>query len=200
MNKNYSKNSEVELKLFNQIEKNKNHTQRSISKELNIALGLSNALIKKFINKGFLKLSQAPMKRYFYYITPKGLVEKAKLTTQFLQSSLKFYNRIKNQYEKEFLKIKKNKHNKIFLVGISEFTEIAILVAKITDIKIEAIIDNNYQKSKFCDINVRNQIDQYLNDKQKVLFIISSQTGISGFNKKLLGKTNVIKPDFLLLD
>ena len=50
MNKS-NKNTEIELKLFNQIEKTKNHTQRSISKELNIALGLSNALIKKFLNK-----------------------------------------------------------------------------------------------------------------------------------------------------
>ena len=101
MNKS-NKNTEIELKLFNQIEKTKNHTQRSISKELNIALGLSNALIKKFLNKGFLKLSQAPMKRYFYYITPKGLVEKAKLTSEFLTSSFDFYNKIKDQYEKEF--------------------------------------------------------------------------------------------------
>ena len=200
MNKNFSKNTEVELKLFNQIEKNKNHTQRSISKELNIALGLSNALIKKFINKGFLKLSQAPMRRYFYYITPKGLVEKAKLTTQFLKSSLEFYTRIRDQYEKEFLKIKKIKHNKIILVGISEFTEIAILAAKITDIKIDLIVDENYHKRKFCEINVKYQIDPYLNDKQKVLFIISSQAGISNVLKKLSGKKNVITPDFLLLD
>tara|TARA_B100000242_G_C42953288_1_gene442060 strand:+ start:366 stop:968 length:603 start_codon:yes stop_codon:yes gene_type:complete len=200
MNKNFSKNTEVELKLFNQIEKNKNHTQRSISKELNIALGLSNALIKKFINKGFLKLSQAPMRRYFYYITPKGLVEKAKLTTQFLKSSLEFYTRIRDQYEKEFLKIKKIKHNKIILVGISEFTEIAILAAKITDIKIDLIVDENYRKRKFCEINVKYQIDPYLSDKQKVLFIISSQAGISNFLKKLSGKKNVITPDFLLLD
>tara|TARA_A100001035_G_scaffold275544_1_gene269101 strand:+ start:190 stop:792 length:603 start_codon:yes stop_codon:yes gene_type:complete len=200
MNKNFSKNTEVELKLFNQIQKNKNHTQRSISKELNIALGLSNALIKKFINKGFLKLSQAPMRRYFYYITPKGLVEKAKLTTEFLKSSLEFYNKIRNQYEKEFLKIKKNKHDKIILIGISEFTEIAILAAKITDINIDIIVDANYRRRKFCDINVRGQIDQYLTEKQKVLFIISSQTGISVFLKKLSGKQNVIKPDFLFLD
>lgn len=200
MNKNYSKSTEVELKLFNQIEKNKDHSQRSISKELNIALGLSNALLKKFVNKGFLKLSQAPMRRYFYYITPKGLVEKAKLTSDFLKSSLQFYNKIRNQYEKEFIKIKKNKYTKIILVGISEFTEIAILAAKLVDIKINFIVDENYKKRKFCDISVKSQLDSYLSNKQNNLFVISSQNGVTNFIEKLSKKKNVIKPDFLLLD
>tara|TARA_X000000950_G_scaffold280524_1_gene375331 strand:- start:37303 stop:37905 length:603 start_codon:yes stop_codon:yes gene_type:complete len=200
MNKKLLKNTEVELKLFDQIEKNKDHSQRSISKELNIALGLSNALLKRFVSKGFLKLSQAPMKRYFYYITPKGLVEKTKLTSEFLKSSLQFYNKIRNQYEKEFNKIKRNRYTKIILVGISEFTEIAILAAKLTDIKINFIVDENFKKRKFCEVPVRSQIDQYLNDKQNTLFVISSQNGISNFMKKLLKKKNVIKPNFLLLD
>ena len=200
MNKKLLKNTEVELKLFDQIEKNKDHSQRSISKELNIALGLSNALLKRFVSKGFLKLSQAPMKRYFYYITPKGLVEKTKLTSEFLKSSLQFYNKIRNQYEKEFNKIKRNRYTKIILVGISEFTEIAILAAKLTDIKINFIVDENFKKRKFCEVPVRSQIDQYLNDKQNTLFVISSQNGISNFMKKLSKKKNVIKPNFLLLD
>ncbi len=198
MNRNY-KNTEIELKLFNQIEKTKNHTQRSISKELNIALGLSNALIKKFLNKGFLKLSQAPMKRYFYYITPRGLVEKAKLTSEFLTSSFDFYNKIKDQYEKEFNKIKKQKPSKIILVGISEFTEIAILAAKITEVKIDYIAESSFKKKKFCDISVRTNISYFLNLKQNTYFVLSSQKGINNFLKKIPKNRFLVKPDFLLL-
>ena len=140
------------------------------------------------------------MRRYFYYITPKGLVEKAKLTSDFLKSSLQFYNKIRNQYEKEFIKIKKNKYTKIILVGISEFTEIAILAAKLVDIKINFIVDENYKKRKFCDISVKSQLDSYLSNKQNNLFVISSQNGVANFIEKLSKKKNVIKPDFLLLD
>lgn len=199
MNKS-NKNTEIELKLFNQIEKTKNHTQRSISKELNIALGLSNALIKKFLNKGFLKLSQAPMKRYFYYITPKGLVEKAKLTSEFLTSSFDFYNKIKDQYEKEFYKIKKQKPSKIILVGISEFTEIAILAAKITEVEIDCIAESSFKKEKFCDIPVRSNINQFLSFKQNTYFVLSSQKGITNFLKKIPKNRFLVKPDFLLMN
>ena len=199
MNKSYNKNTEIELRLFNQIEKNKNHSQRSISKELNIALGLSNALIKKFLSKGFLKLSQAPMKRYFYYITPRGLIEKAKLTKEFLTSSLDFYNKIRNQYEKEFQKIKKQKPSKIILIGISEFTEIAILAAKITEVKIDYIVEPNFKKKKFCDISIKTNINRFLNLKQNVFFILSSQKGIYNILTKIPKNRHLVKPDFLLL-
>ncbi len=199
MNKSYNKNTEIELRLFNQIEKNKNHSQRSISKELNIALGLSNALIKKFLSKGFLKLSQAPMKRYFYYITPRGLIEKAKLTKEFLTSSLDFYNKIRNQYEKEFQKIKKQKQSKIILVGISEFTEIAILAAKITEVKIDYIVESNFKKKKFCDISIKTDINRFLNLKQNIFFVLSSQKGISNILTKIPKNRYLVKPDFLLL-
>ena len=74
MNKNSVKNVELELKLLNEIERKKNHSQRSLSKNLNVALGLANAILKKFVNKGVLKLKQAPMRRYFYYLTPHYLI------------------------------------------------------------------------------------------------------------------------------
>ena len=80
MNSKTSKNIELELKILDKIEKTENLSQRIISKDLNVALGLANSLIKKFIKKGFLKLKEAPMKRYLYYITPKGMIEKTKLT------------------------------------------------------------------------------------------------------------------------
>tara|TARA_B100000579_G_C22812304_1_gene845911 strand:+ start:1166 stop:1765 length:600 start_codon:yes stop_codon:yes gene_type:complete len=199
MNKNISKNVEIELKLLNEIEKKKNHSQRSISKELNIALGLANNLIKKFVSKGFLKLSQAPMKRYFYYITPKGLVEKAKLTSEFLRSSFEFYNKIRNEYEKEFLKIKKSKPESVILIGVSEFTEIAILAAKICDIKIDSIIEKNYKKKSFCEIDVNTTVSKQYFDSKNTFFIVSSRNGVDEFLIRLK-KKKIIKPKFLLLD
>ena len=56
MNVESKKNVEIELKLLAKIQENKNISQRSISKELNVALGFANSLVKKFVKKGFLKL------------------------------------------------------------------------------------------------------------------------------------------------
>ena len=93
MNAKIRKNTELELKILSKIEKSENLSQRIISKELNVALGLANSLIKKLVKKGYLKLKEAPMKRYLYYLTPQGLIEKTKLTREFLETSLFFFKR-----------------------------------------------------------------------------------------------------------
>ena len=51
MNKKLT-NVETEIKLFDKLSESKNHTQRSISKDLGVALGVANALIKKLSHGG----------------------------------------------------------------------------------------------------------------------------------------------------
>ena len=140
---------EIKLKLLNHIAKKNNQSQRSISQELNVALGFANSLIKKFLKKGLLKLSQAPFRRYSYYVTPNGFLEKARLVTDFVGSSLDFYKNAKSEYEKE---LKNIKNKKIIFVGISELTEMAILVSNIHDIKIKAIYEENSKINNFCKV------------------------------------------------
>ena len=104
-------------------------------------MGFANSLIKKFLKKGtFLKITEAPMKRYIYYITPKGFAEKSKLVGQFIDSSA-FIRRPKKEYEDKFLKIKEQNFNKVILVGTGELSEIAVLSASITNTKIYCIFD-----------------------------------------------------------
>ena len=122
MNIKNEKNIELELKLLSKINESENVSQRSISKDLDVALGLANALIKKFVKKGFLKLKEAPMQRYLYYLTPEGMLEKTKLTKQFLESSLLFYKNAKEEYEKEFLRLKRKKDSLILLIADNTFT------------------------------------------------------------------------------
>ena len=89
------------------------------------------------------------MKRYIYYITPKGFVEKSKLVGQFIDSSLAFYKKTKKEYEDEFLKIKEQNFNKVILVGTGELSEIAVLSASITNTKIYCIFDEKLKITSF---------------------------------------------------
>ena len=143
-------NIELKLKLFNEIERNVSQSQRSLSKELGVALGLANSLLKKFVKKGMLKISQAPMKRNKYYLTPKGFVEKAKLTSEYLKFSLDFFKKSKQHFETEFKNLKKDNYDEIILIGIGELSEIAILAANIQNIKISYILSFSAKKKYFC--------------------------------------------------
>jgi DNA-binding MarR family transcriptional regulator len=52
-------------------------TQRSLSRDLGIAVGLVNAYVKRCTKRGLIKVRQIPPRRYGYYLTPKGFVEKS---------------------------------------------------------------------------------------------------------------------------
>ncbi len=201
MNSENSKNLEIQLKLINELEKNSKQSQRTISKELNVALGFANSLIKRFVKKGFLKLSEAPMKRYIYYITPKGLVEKAKLTSEYIQNSLDFYKKTKDDYEKEFKKIKKKENVKLILAGTGELAEIAILAANIQDIKISYIFDPNSNLSSFCGIEVRKQIKKKeKNDMKNIFFLTESKNPQEVLhNLKKIKNHKIVIPKWLMV-
>lgn len=173
MNIQKDKNIKLQLKLINEIEKRKSISQRIISKELGVALGLANALIKSFIKKGFLKLSQAPIKRYAYYLTPKGLTEKSRLTAQYLKNSLEFFKTSRNEFEQEFLKIKELGYSNLILVGIGELAEIAIMASHSINLQIDAILDSKTRVKQFYGIKVYKKIKSLEFKGAKNVFVIT---------------------------
>ncbi len=195
------KSIENQLKLFNKLAGNGNKTQRTISKELNVALGVANTMIKKFAKKGLLKLNEAPMKRYFYYVTPKGFVEKARLISEFVHSSLDFYRKAKIEFEKIFLEINKNKYKTIVLTGTGELTEIAILSANLTESKNIVVYEKNYPEKKFCGVNVVDRIEKFKFKNDKFVFILTQPNNSMKVYKELSKHDfKIYKPKFLLLD
>src|SRR6202158_4563499 len=86
-------NERIVLGLLNSVEHDGDRSQRHIAAELGIALGLVNAYLKRCTKKGLVKISQAPARRYAYYLTPQGFAEKSRLTVAYLSSSFSFFRR-----------------------------------------------------------------------------------------------------------
>ena len=74
---------------FKHLSQNPHLNQRALAKELGISLGGVNYCLQSLIEKGLLKVSNFttnPNKlNYTYFLTPKGLAEKANLTIRFLK-------------------------------------------------------------------------------------------------------------------
>ncbi|MBS30391.1 MAG: hypothetical protein CMG39_04435 [Candidatus Marinimicrobia bacterium] len=200
MNIKYEKNIEIELKLLTTIEENKNISQRSISKEINVALGLTNSLVKKFVKKGFLKLKQAPMKRFLYYLTPQGLIEKSRLTQEYIKTSLTFFKRAKQDFEEIFKLIQKNKKQTICLIGTGEICEIAILVSNHLNVNIDCIFDEKFQKKFFYGIPIKNNLN--LITSRKNSFFILCETNAINLNSKKFSDLNeiIFSPKFMMIN
>src|SRR5262245_55008305 len=90
-----SEDDRIVLSLLNSVDDGA-QSQRRIAEELGIALGLVNAYLKRCVKKGLVKVSQAPARRYAYYLTPKGFAEKSRLTVEYLSASFSFFRRARS--------------------------------------------------------------------------------------------------------
>jgi DNA-binding MarR family transcriptional regulator len=122
--------AQITLGMLNAVEENSVLTQRSLARELGIALGLANAYLKRCVTKGYIKVSHVPAKRYAYYLTPKGFAEKSRLTAQYLAISFDFFRLARSQCSAVFAECESKGWTQIVLCGAGELAEIAMLCAE----------------------------------------------------------------------
>jgi DNA-binding MarR family transcriptional regulator len=131
---------EVVLALLDAVERDPAVTQRSVARELGIALGLANAYLRRCIRKGLIKVGQVPPRRYAYYLTPQGFSEKSRLTAEYLAHSFSFFRRARAQCGNLFSEAVARGHRRVALVGEGDLAEIASLVAHANAVEIAGIV------------------------------------------------------------
>jgi DNA-binding MarR family transcriptional regulator len=131
----------VMLGLLSAVERYSTVTQRHLARELGIALGLANAYLRRCAKKGLIKMRQAPLNRYAYYLTPRGFAEKSRLTAEYLTVSLDFFRRARRDCAALLSACDAAGWRAVALAGAGELAEIAVLGATETAVEIVAIID-----------------------------------------------------------
>ncbi len=95
--------SEERLKLIKLIEENPAITQRELAHALGVSVGKTNYLVRALVEKGLVKIrnfkSSDNKARYLYYLTPKGVEEKVRLTYHFLIRKTEEYERLQAEIE-----------------------------------------------------------------------------------------------------
>ena len=128
------------LGVLTAVERDSEVTQRSMSSELGIALGLANAYIGRCVRKGLIKVRQAPLKRYAYYLTPQGFAEKSRLTAEYLTVSLDFFRDARRECTLLLSECAQSGHRRLALAGVGELAEIATLSAAETSVEVVCVV------------------------------------------------------------
>jgi len=118
------------LGIMTHIENEPQTTQRALSMRFGVATGLVNTYLKRCIQKGWIKVQQIPTRRYAYYVTPKGFIEKTQLAAKYIYSSFGFFRDAQAQCLELLEFCKQNNWQKIAFVGSGDLASIAILVSK----------------------------------------------------------------------
>lgn len=87
------------FRVMNILQANPDLTQRELAEKLGVSVGGLNYCLKALINRGWIKMQNFSNSKnkfgYVYILTPRGIAEKAELTSNFLKRKLEEYEALK---------------------------------------------------------------------------------------------------------
>jgi DNA-binding Lrp family transcriptional regulator len=131
-----------DLQLLEAVEQDARITQRTLATKLGIALGLTNIYLKRLVRKGYIKCVNVQSNRISYLITPRGIVEKARLTYEFMDYSLHLYAGVRQRLRTVF-QVCAAGGRRVAIFGRGEAAELAYLSLKEAGLEPVAIFDGD---------------------------------------------------------
>lgn len=116
-----------DLIILERIEQDPDATQASLAAHLGVAVGTINWHIKRLIEKGYVKARRAERRKLRYIITPEGLVLRARLTVDYIQTSFQMYRLVRQRMIAALDEVEQAGLNQVRLVGEGDVAEVCRL-------------------------------------------------------------------------
>lgn len=143
-----------DLEVLEAINASPHVNQRTLAGETSMALGLVNSCLKRLVRKGLVKIKEAPGRRYLYYLTPKGMTEKTRLTYEYVSYSVHYYADARRRCRALFERLTAQGVREVAFLGRSDLAEIAYLSAQEVSIRLSAVYDDAHAGSDFFGTRV----------------------------------------------
>lgn len=154
--------------ILDQIEREQGVTQRRLASDLEIALGLTNLLIKRIVRKGWVKVVNVNPNRFSYLITPAGIAEKARITRAYFNNTVRLYTETRERLRASLTQLSAEwsaddvraaggtDEKRIVFYGAGEVAEIGYISLQGTDLRLVGVVDDRNGGRKFFDFPVRH--------------------------------------------
>jgi DNA-binding MarR family transcriptional regulator len=116
--------SEHQLRILEVLEHNPETTQAGLAAQLGVAVGSVNWYLKRLIRKGYVKATKMERRRLKYFVTPQGLALKARLTSEYVQYSLRVYRELRQAARETLAQVHSRGHSAVRADGKDEAMEI----------------------------------------------------------------------------
>lgn len=136
-----------DLRILEELEKNPIVSQRELSHKFGIALGVTNACLKRMVRKGWVRIRDLNPCKIGYFLTPKGIIEKGRLTLNLITFMVQNYAELKKIIAERLLEMQSRGLKRIVFYGISDEMEVAYITLQGTNLKLVGIVedDEKYQ-------------------------------------------------------
>ena len=128
------------LTLFNTVEGSPEINQRQLAQELNVSLGLTNTYLQRVFKKGWVRAKQVKPRRWLYFLTPQGALEKSRLSLSYIHRTLDSFRELKRKGDEHLLILSNKGVSGIHLCGEDDLTEVLSFCFSGVEIKLLSVI------------------------------------------------------------
>lgn len=173
---------DYEFKIIDEIGKDLNTTQRKISHQIGLSLGMTNIIMKRLIAKGYVKVKGLDRRRVQYILTPRGFAEKVRKTHRYLLRSIDTLRKVKEKIQDTVLEYYERGEKNFTILGKGEFVDIVEISLRDMgkrDLRYSRARTPQEVNSKnsiilLADRSIQKRNNRYLN----ILEVISGKIGI----------------------
>jgi len=173
-----------ELEILERLENNGHLTQRDLSKDVGIALGLVNHLLKKMVKKGWIKIKNIDAKKIRYLITPEGAREKSSLLYRRVEGTIHFYLEAKRVIKDKIIHLKNEGIEDVSIYGINHISEVLFIVLKELGLELDSVVEGERVGEEWFGYSIIG-MEEFTENKDRVLIFASfDQSEIDCFCKE----------------
>lgn len=148
-------NEAVTLQIFNIITENPEISERKISQRTGLAAGLVHSFMRRIVSKGWVRAKQVNAKRWLYFMTPDGFMEKGRLCLKYLEATLNSYKLASEVARNQLEFCLQQKAHRLVVAGQNELAEIMVLSIKaIGSVRLEGVISGKQTTDMVAGIPV----------------------------------------------
>ena len=128
------------LTLFNTVERKPEINQRQQARELDVSLGLTNTYFQRVLKKGWIRAQQVKPRRWLYFLTPQGVLEKSRLSLSYLHRTLESFRELKSKGDEQLRILSEKGVSGIHLCGDNDLTEVLSFCFSGVEIELLSVI------------------------------------------------------------
>ncbi len=134
-------------------------TQRSLSGNLGVALGLTNLLIRRLAGKGYIKISGMGTRHVRYLMTPEGWEALGRATRLSFENTVHLYTQTREQITASLATVSErcavdaSGEKRVVFYGVGDVAEIAYVSLQRTDLRLLGVVDDR-RTGRFFDLTI----------------------------------------------
>jgi DNA-binding MarR family transcriptional regulator len=144
-----------ELKILEHVEQADELPRRVAASKLGVSVKLAHKLLGGLVERGMLHVRKENARRWRYFLTPRGIAEKARLTREFIEFSFEFYREARRRSAQVCRDLSESGVRRVAFLGVGELAEIAYLGVQEWGLELVDVFDRDRAGRTFFNCLVR---------------------------------------------